>query len=86
MKRSLRINGIFYLVLLGVAAVFLLALVLLGVGKEMGLLLYLKCLAMIWGMFLLIILLGYSLVEIPRTMWRNAHPRQYLTYLYHRIY
>ena len=39
-----------------------------------------------WGILLLMVLLGYSLVEIPRTMWRNADPNQYLEYLYHRIY
>ena len=52
----------------------------------MGLLIFLKCLATIWGMLLLMVLLGYSMVEVPRTMWRNAHPSQYLRYLYQKIY
>jgi hypothetical protein len=81
----LRVNGIFYLVLIGVAVVALVAMVLLGVGSEMGLIVFLKCLATMWGMLLLMVLLGYALVEIPRTMWRNASPAEYLGYLYHKV-
>lgn len=51
----------------------------------MGLIVFLKCLATIWGMLLLMVLLGYALVEIPKTMWRNAQPSDYLAYLYHRV-
>lgn len=51
----------------------------------MGLIIFLKCIATIWGMLLLMILLGYSLVEIPKTMWRNAEPSDYLAYLYQKI-
>ncbi len=38
-----------------------------------------------WGMLLLMILLGYSLVEIPKTLWRNADLEYYMVYLYHKI-
>ena len=51
----------------------------------MGLFTYLKCLATSWGVLLLVVLMGYSLVEIPKTMWRNADPEVYLTYLYHKV-
>ena len=51
----------------------------------MGLFTLLKCLATSWGILLLIILLGYSLVEIPKTLWQNADPKVYLTYLYHKV-
>jgi hypothetical protein len=51
----------------------------------MGLITFLKCLATIWGILLLMVLMGYALVEVPKTMWRNANPKDYLEYLYHRI-
>lgn len=85
MKRSLRINGIFYLVLIVIAIVALVVMVLLDVGGDMGLIVFLKCLATMWGMLLLMVLLGYALVEIPKTMWRNAAPNDYLVYLYQKV-
>jgi hypothetical protein len=51
----------------------------------MGLITFLKCLATIWGMLLLMGLLGYALVEVPKTMWRNAEPKDYLEYLHYRV-
>jgi arginyl-tRNA synthetase len=30
-------------------------------------------------------LMGYALVEVPKTMWRNADPGQYLEYLHYRV-
>jgi hypothetical protein len=30
-------------------------------------------------------LLGYALVEVPKTMWRNAEPKDYLEYLHYRV-
>jgi hypothetical protein len=74
LRRSLRTNGIFYLYLLAISIVCLIGIMLLGAAEEMGLILFLKCLATMWGMFLLMVLLGYSLVEIPKTMWKNARP------------
>lgn len=62
LRRSLKINGMFYLVLLGIAVVALLVIFFLGIGKDMGLVIFLKCLATMWGMLLLMILMGYSLV------------------------
>ena len=62
LRRSLRTNGVFYLVLLGISIFFLILIIVLGVAEEMGLLIFLKCLATMWGMLLLMILLGYSLV------------------------
>ena len=72
MKRRLKINGIFYLVLIVIAIVALVALFFLDAGGDMGLVVFLKCLATMWGMLLLMVLLGYALVEIPKTMWHNA--------------
>ncbi len=78
MRRSLKSNGIFYLWMLVGAVVGLVLLLLLDAGGEMGLVTFLKCLATIWGMLLLMGLMGYGLVEVPRTMWRNADPGTYL--------
>ncbi|XP_017142332.1 LMBR1 domain-containing protein 2 homolog [Drosophila miranda] len=35
-----------------------------------------------WGLFLLILLLGYALVEVPRSLWNNAKPGFTLQYAY----
>ena len=86
LRRSLRVNGWFYLWLLIGAVVALIIIFLLGIGREMGLIIFLKCLATMWGMLLLMVLLGYSLVEVPKTMWRNADPDTYLAYLYQKIH
>jgi hypothetical protein len=85
MRRSLKSNGMFYLWMLVGAVVGLVLLVLLDAGGDMGLVTFLKCLATIWGMLLLMGLMGYALVEVPRTMWRNADPATYLEYLHKRV-
>ncbi|XP_041976013.1 LMBR1 domain-containing protein 2 homolog isoform X2 [Aricia agestis] len=38
-----------------------------------------------WGLFLLILLLGYSLVEVPRNLWNNSKKNYTLTYSYFKI-
>ncbi|KAG6456417.1 LMBR1 domain-containing protein 2 homolog isoform X2 [Manduca sexta] len=38
-----------------------------------------------WGLFLLILLLGYALVEVPRNLWNNAKKNYTLTYSYFKI-
>ncbi len=63
----------------------LVVLIWLNVGGEMGLITFLKCLATIWGLILLMILMGYALVEIPKTLWNNADPKTYLAYLYTKV-
>uniref|UniRef100_A0A1I8N4D3 LMBR1-like membrane protein n=1 Tax=Musca domestica TaxID=7370 RepID=A0A1I8N4D3_MUSDO len=35
-----------------------------------------------WGLFLLVLLLGYALVEVPRSLWNNAKPGFTLQYAY----
>lgn len=35
-----------------------------------------------WGLFLLVLLLGYALVEVPRSFWNNAKPGFTLQYAY----
>ncbi|XP_032511064.2 LMBR1 domain-containing protein 2 homolog isoform X1 [Danaus plexippus] len=38
-----------------------------------------------WGLFLLILLLGYSLVEVPRNLWNNSKKNYTLTYSYFKV-
>lgn len=38
-----------------------------------------------WGLFLLILLLGYSLVEVPRNLWNNSKKNYTLTYTYFKV-
>lgn len=35
-----------------------------------------------WGLFLLVLLLGYALVEVPRGLWRNSNH----SYILNRAY
>ena len=86
LKRSLRINGYFYLILLGVSVLLLIVIVLMGVAGDMGLIIFLKCLATMWGMLLLMMFLGYALVEVPKTLWHHSNLDKYLCYLYHKIH
>ena len=66
MRRNLRVNRIFYLRMLVGTVLGLLLLIWFNAGGEMGLIAFLKCLAMIWGLFLLIVLMGYALLCIGR--------------------
>ncbi|CAG4936966.1 unnamed protein product [Colias eurytheme] len=38
-----------------------------------------------WGLFLLILLLGYALVEVPRNLWNNSKKNYTLSYSYFKI-
>jgi len=35
-----------------------------------------------WGLFWLVLLLGYGLVDIPRSVWRSSQPAPLLTRMY----
>lgn len=84
MKRSLKVNGVFYLWMLIGGLIALGLMLWFDVGAEMGLITFLKCMATVWGLFLLMVLMGYALVEIPKTLWNNADPKTFLTYLYQK--
>lgn len=69
LRRSIKVNLVFYMwMLIGGVAVLVL-LVVFNVGGEMGLITYLKCLATCWGILLQMVMMGYAIVEIPRTLW-----------------
>ncbi|XP_055522557.1 LMBR1 domain-containing protein 2 homolog [Wyeomyia smithii] len=38
-----------------------------------------------WGLFLLVLLLGYALVEVPRSLWNNSKPGFTLQYAYFKL-
>ncbi|XP_045473683.1 LMBR1 domain-containing protein 2 homolog [Harmonia axyridis] len=38
-----------------------------------------------WGLFLLVLLLGYALVEVPRHLWHNANRSYVLTHSYFKM-
>jgi hypothetical protein len=66
-------------------ALVLVLLVFFNVAGDMGLITYLKCLATCWGIFLQIVMMGYAIVEIPRSLNLNASPENKLIYCYSLI-
>ena len=62
MKRSFKVNGIFYLYMLVGAIIILIPLIYFDIGGGMGLITYLKCLATCWGIFLQMVMMGYAIV------------------------
>lgn len=38
-----------------------------------------------WGLFLLVLLLGYALVEVPRNLWNTSKPEYMLQYSYFKV-
>ncbi|XP_059608169.1 LMBR1 domain-containing protein 2 homolog [Phlebotomus argentipes] len=38
-----------------------------------------------WGLFLLILLLGYALVEVPRSLWNDSNPQFMLLHAYFKL-
>lgn len=38
-----------------------------------------------WGLFLLVLLLGYALVEVPRGLWNASKPGYTLNYSYFKV-
>jgi hypothetical protein len=55
-------------------ALVLILLIIFNVAGDMGLMTYLKCLATCWGIFLQIVMMGYAIVEIPRSLNLNSYP------------
>ena len=46
----------------------------------MGLKTNVKCLATCWGIILQMGMMGYAMVEIPRSLWMSGHSHKYLHY------
>lgn len=78
-------NGIFYLYMLIGALASLGALIWFDLAGDMKLVTYLKSLASAWGIFLEMVLMGYALVEIPKTHWRTGNIVEEVKYLRFRV-
>ena len=61
----------FALVIVG-AVLFLFVLVYFKINGDTNLITFLKSLANCWGIFIIMSLLGYSLVAIPMAHWRTT--------------
>ncbi|KRX05631.1 hypothetical protein PPERSA_09771 [Pseudocohnilembus persalinus] len=82
LKYSLKINGIFYCIMGIIGFGFVTIIMYIGLEGEYGLINFFKSLANCWGIFLIMILLGYSLVLVPKAHWRTTNTNQQLKYLY----
>ena len=74
-KESLRSNALFYGICGGLGVVGYVVLLLVGKASVVNPMPVLMSLGNAWGLLLLLLLLGYGLVEIPRSLWRSAHYR-----------
>ena len=74
-KESLRSNALFYGICGGLGVVGYVVLLLVGKAAVVNPMPVLMSLGNAWGLLLLLLLLGYGLVEIPRSLWRSAHYR-----------
>lgn len=80
-KRSIRINLYFYLIILAISIVFVCYLI---AKKELtfgSLIAFMIALSNAWGIFLLIFLFGYGLVEVPKSFWKEANIMNRMKYL-----
>ncbi|KAH8276717.1 hypothetical protein KR044_004622 [Drosophila immigrans] len=83
LKSALIENALYYGSYLFICGVLLIYLAIKGVSLDWQ---KLKAIASsasnTWGLFLLVLLLGYALVEVPRSLWNNAKPGFALQYAY----
>lgn len=86
LKSALIDNAIYYGSYLSICIILLIYITLKGVSLDGP---KIKAIASsasnTWGLFLLILLLGYSLVEVPRNLWNNSKKNYTLTYSYFKI-
>ncbi|XP_055373829.1 LMBR1 domain-containing protein 2 homolog [Condylostylus longicornis] len=83
LKSSLIDNAIYYGSYLFICGILLIYIAFKGVSLDWQ---KLKAIASsasnTWGLFLLVLLLGYALVEVPRSLWNNSKPGYSLQYAY----
>ncbi|XP_061709747.1 LMBR1 domain-containing protein 2 homolog isoform X1 [Cydia pomonella] len=86
LKSALVDNAIYYGSYLFICGILLIYIALKGVSLDWA---KIKAIASsasnTWGLFLLILLLGYALVEVPRNLWNNSKKNYTLTYTYFKI-
>lgn len=85
LKSALIDNAIYYGSYLFICGILLIYLALKGVDLDWP---KLKAIASsasnTWGLFLLVLLLGYALVEVPRGLWNNSNQTYVLNHAYFR--
>lgn len=84
LTRSFRNNIKFYVAIGIVGIIFIVCIVMTGTAQQYGLGTFLKSMANSFGIALTIILLGYSLVTVPRVHMRTAQLDLQMKYLYFR--
>ncbi|XP_022687588.1 LMBR1 domain-containing protein 2 homolog isoform X2 [Varroa jacobsoni] len=83
LRTALYENAIYYGTYLCIFVVLLVYLIINGIGLDGGKLKVLLITASnTWGLFLLVLLLGSGLVDVPRTMWNLSRKGYTLRYLY----
>ncbi|XP_011213600.1 LMBR1 domain-containing protein 2 homolog [Bactrocera dorsalis] len=86
LKSALVENAIYYSSYLFICGILLIYIAAKGVSLDWQ---KLKAIASsasnTWGLFLLVLLLGYALVEVPRSLWNNATPGFTLQYAYFKL-
>ncbi|XP_004523545.1 LMBR1 domain-containing protein 2 homolog [Ceratitis capitata] len=86
LKSALIENAIYYSSYLFICGILLIYIAAKGVSLDWQ---KLKAIASsasnTWGLFLLVLLLGYALVEVPRSLWNNAIPGFTLQYAYFKV-
>ena len=85
LRRSFKTNAIFYLYLAVGGVIGLIVFFLLDASQGINLPIYLKALATAFGIFLLMLMMGYAMVEIPRSLWLESDNEAYLSYCYKSI-
>ncbi|CAD8048081.1 unnamed protein product [Paramecium sonneborni] len=84
LKKALKNNMKFYIIISVVGIVFVLAIFYTGQTEQCGLGTFLKSMANSFGVALIILLLGYGLVIIPKAQMRTSQLDVQLKYLYFR--
>lgn len=84
-RSSLKRLWVFYLIIGALAAAGVLAALAAGKLKLATLPALVFTLSNTYGLIVIIALLGYGLVEIPRIFWRRSFPEARLKYHYHRV-
>ncbi|KAI7900314.1 LMBR1-like membrane protein-domain-containing protein [Cokeromyces recurvatus] len=83
LKSAIHVNIRFYSIYVVVGAIGLIYLIFgNGLTTREGIQSYVMAAANSWGLFLVIILMGYGLVSVPRTLWYSANYNRHLNKIY----
>ncbi len=80
-KRSLKINFYYYLIFLAILVAFIIYLIAKQQLTFVSLFALGIALSNAWGIFLIILLFGYGLVEVPKSFWKEANIENRMKYI-----